>query len=88
MPVEEQVVALYAVNNSYFDAYDINEIKDIEAEIIKKAKVGINDVLLNIKNTGELSEKDEEKLKKFLEKNTKKIEEATDISQKDNESTK
>jgi F-type H+-transporting ATPase subunit alpha len=76
MPVEEQVIGLYAVNNGYFDAYDVNEIKDIEAETIKKAKVAIKDVLLNIKNTGELSEKDEEKLKGFLEKNVKKVEEA------------
>ncbi|OQB05835.1 MAG: ATP synthase subunit alpha [bacterium ADurb.Bin212] len=74
MPVEEQVIGLYAVNNGYFDAYNVNEIKDIEAETIKKARVAIKDVLLNIKNTGELSEKDENKLKVFLEKNTKHVE--------------
>jgi len=76
MPVEEQVLALYAVNNCYFDAYDVNEIKGIEAEIIKKAKVGIKEVLENIRKTGELSESDEKKIRDFLIKNTKNIEEA------------
>ncbi len=76
MPVEEQVISLYAVNNGYFNAYDVAEIKNIEAEIIKKAKVGITEVLENIRKSGEISEADEKKLQTFLEKNTKKIEEA------------
>ena len=74
MPVEEQVISLYAVNNGYFNAYDVAEIKNIEAEIIKKAKVGITEVLENIRKSGEISEADEKKLQTFLEKNTKKIE--------------
>lgn len=71
--VEDQVVVLYAVNNGYFDGYAVDEIKDIELEIIKKAKLGIKEVLNNIMKTGELSETDEKKLRDFLEKNTKRI---------------
>ncbi len=75
MPVEEQVISLYAVNNGFFNAYEVSEIKNIEAEIINKAKVGIKEVLENIRKSGEISESDEKKLQTFLEKNTKKIEE-------------
>ncbi len=70
VPVAEQVIALYAVNNGYFDAYEVSEIKNIENEVIKKAKTGIKDVLDNIDKNGDLSDKDEKKLISFLEKNT------------------
>lgn len=85
IPVEEQVVILYAVNNGYLNGYEVSEIKDIEEEIIKKAKVGIKEVLNNIKNTGELSESDENKLKDFLGKNTKKISDAVKPNSEDND---
>ncbi|MEI7792832.1 MAG: F0F1 ATP synthase subunit alpha [Candidatus Berkelbacteria bacterium] len=81
MPVEEQVVSLYAAINGYLDSYTIEEIKDIEISILSKAKTAINDVMSNIVKTGLLDDKDEEKLKDFLAKNTKKVSEAI----KDNE---
>ncbi len=74
MPVEEQVVILYAVNNGYLDNYEVSKIVDIEKEILTKAKTGIKDILTNIRETGELSDKDERKLQEFLEKNTKTVE--------------
>lgn len=73
MAVEDQVIILYAANNGYLDSYEVSEIKDIEVEIIKKAKIGIKEVLNNIMKSGELDEKDEKKLIDFLEKNTKKV---------------
>jgi len=76
IPVEEQVVILYAANNGYLDGYEIADIKDTEQEIIKKAKIGIKEVLNNISNTGELTENDEKKLVTFLEKNTARAKEA------------
>lgn len=83
MAVEEQVIGLYAANNGYLDNYQIDQIQDIEKEIIKKAKVGIKEVLNNIQKTGELSENDEKKLIDFLEKNTKKVEAvAEEVSEK------
>ena len=81
MPVEEQVVSLYAAINGYLDGYAIEEIKDIEIGILSKAKTAIKDVLANIVKTGIMDDKDEEKLKDFLAKNTKKVSEAI----KDNE---
>jgi F-type H+-transporting ATPase subunit alpha len=75
MPVEEQVVVLYAVNNGYLDGYEVSEIVNVEKELLIKAKTGLKDVLSDIKTTGEMSEKDEKNLQTFLMKNTKKIEE-------------
>jgi len=82
MPVEEQVVSLYAAINGYLDGYAIEEIKDIEIGILSKAKTAIKDVLANIVKTGILDDKDEAKLKDFLAKNTKKVSEAIKESNK------
>lgn len=84
MTVEEQVVSLYAANNGYLDGYSVEEINDIESEILKKAKTGIKEVLATIKKSGELDEKNEEKLKNFLEKNTKKLEDAVEEKDQNN----
>ena len=76
MPVEEQVIILYAATNGYIDGYGIEEIKDIEKDILSKARVGIKDVLASIKKTGIMDEKNEGKLVDFLKKNTKSLGEA------------
>lgn len=76
MPVEEQVVVIYAADQGFLDGYPVEEIKNAEADLIKKSRIGIKEVLANIKKTGEMSEADEKKLRVFLEKNTKKVEEA------------
>ena len=75
MPIEEQVVILYAVNNGYLDGYEVEEITKVEKELLSKAKTGLKEVLSAIKDKGEISEPDEKKLIDFLTKNTKKIEE-------------
>jgi len=74
MPVEEQVVILYAANNGYLDGYEVAEIKEVEISLLAKAKTGIKDVLAEIKETGELSEKTEKRLVDFLTKNAKTVE--------------
>lgn len=76
MPVEEQVVILYAADKGYLDGYEISEITKAEEEILNKAKAGVKSVLTNIREKGEISEADEKKLQDFLAKNTKKVEEA------------
>jgi F-type H+-transporting ATPase subunit alpha len=76
MPVEEQVVGLYAAINGYLDSYEVTEIKEVEKSILSKAKTAIKDVMTAIKEKGAMDEKEEEKLKDFLAKNTKKVSEA------------
>jgi len=73
MPVEEQVIILYAANNGYLDGYKVDEIRDVEKNLLSKAKTGIKDVLEEIKSTGELSEKAEKHLIDFLDKNAKTV---------------
>lgn len=77
MPVEEQVLLIYAATNGYLDGYEVAEIKKAEEDLIKKANLGIKEVLGNIRKTGEMSEADEKKLVDFLEKNAKKISDVT-----------
>jgi F-type H+-transporting ATPase subunit alpha len=74
MPVEEQVIGIYAVTNGYLDNYEVAEITKTERELLNKARTGIKEVLGHIKEKGVMSEDDEKKLKEFLEKNTKTVE--------------
>ena len=88
MPVEEEVIILYAATNGFIDNYEISEIKEVEKDIIEKARIGIKEVLADIKKTGEMSEANEKKLVEFLKKNTKSVEEASEIKNKDEEAQK
>ncbi|MEI6498774.1 MAG: F0F1 ATP synthase subunit alpha [bacterium] len=72
MPVEEQVLVLYAAINGYLDGYEVSEIVQAEKEILGLARTTLTDILKNIRITGIIEEKDEEKIKAFLEKNGKK----------------
>jgi F-type H+-transporting ATPase subunit alpha len=72
MPVEQQVMILYAVSNGYLDAYEVAEIKDIEKELLLKAQSEGKDILTEIREKSVIDEKLEEKLKSFLEKETKR----------------
>jgi F-type H+-transporting ATPase subunit alpha len=76
MPVEEQVIILYAVSNGYLDAYEVAEIGKIEQELLMKARSGFKDGLNEIKTEGVIDENLESILKDFLAKNTKTIETA------------
>ncbi len=73
MPIEEQVLMVYAATNGYLDGYEVSEIKQAEEDLLKKARIGIKEVFADLKKTGEISEANEKKLIDFLEKNTKKI---------------
>ncbi len=86
VPVEEQVLSLYAVTNGYFDNYDLSEIGEIEKSIISKAKTTIKDILTNITEKGVIDEKDEKRLQEFLEKNTKKVSDMVKETKKNEES--
>ncbi|MEI6039920.1 MAG: F0F1 ATP synthase subunit alpha [Candidatus Berkelbacteria bacterium] len=72
MPVEEQVLVLYAVSNGYLDAYEVSEIKEIEAGLVLKAQTAGKEILAEIREKGVIDETLEKKVKEFLEKNTKK----------------
>jgi len=71
MPVGEQVLIFYAVTNGYMDGYEVSEISQAEEDILLRAKGDLKDVLAQVKETGEISEENETKIKEFLEKNAK-----------------
>lgn len=73
MPIEEQVLGIFAITNGYMDGYEVAEIKGVEEDLIAKAKTALKDVLKNISEKGEISESDEKRLREFLEKNTKTV---------------
>ena len=86
MPVEEQVLLIYAATNGYLDGYEVAEIKQAEEELLKKARIGIKGILADIKKTGEMSDANEKKLKDFLEKNTKSV--SSETEKNENRKTK
>ena len=66
MPVENQVVILYAGTSGLLDDVSVEKIKEFEIELYKYLESNANDVLSTIKSTGQLDGKTEEKLKKII----------------------
>lgn len=67
VPVEEQVVLLYAVDNGFFDKFEIKLIKDIEKEFLQEMRALEQKLLYNIK-AGLWDETIEERLKSACER--------------------
>lgn len=66
MPLEDQVVILYAVSNGYFNSIPVEKMAETERKFNSFLKVQARDVLDDIRTTSDLSEKTEEKLKKSI----------------------
>jgi F-type H+-transporting ATPase subunit alpha len=71
MTVDEQVVVIYAGTRGYLDGVPVEAVGRYEEELLRHLKDKHADVLKDIVSTGELTEKNEEKLKKALEAFTK-----------------
>ncbi|MBQ8969761.1 MAG: F0F1 ATP synthase subunit alpha [Lachnospiraceae bacterium] len=67
MPVEYQVLMIYAVTRKYLLEIPTERITDFEAEFFEYIKTNYPEVPASIKDTKELSAEAEEKLKKALE---------------------
>ena len=67
MPVEEQVVVLYAGVNGYLDDLPLEAVKRFEKEFLKFMKEKYKNVLEDIRNRKEITKDTEEKLKRALE---------------------
>ena len=59
MPVEEQVVSIFAGTKGYLDGIPVEDVKRFEADLLDYARARHADVLANIKATGQLPEGDE-----------------------------
>ena len=74
LPMEEQVVSIYAGVNGYLDAIDVNKISRFENDLMNLIKGSYKDLLKSIRDEQSLSDKTEEKLKKAIEEFMKTFE--------------
>ena len=74
LPMEEQVVSIYAGVNGYLDAIDVNKISRFENDLMNLIKGSYKDILKSIRDEQSLSDKTEEKLKEAIEEFMKTFE--------------
>jgi F-type H+-transporting ATPase subunit alpha len=67
LPVENQIVAIYAGTNEYLDDLEIEDIGAFEAGLNEFMAASKADILSAIREKGVLEEKDEQKLKEALD---------------------
>ncbi|SDB11939.1 F-type H+-transporting ATPase subunit alpha [Ruminococcaceae bacterium FB2012] len=72
LPVEHQVIIIYAVVNNYLKKIAVEDVREFEGELFAYVDSAHPDVSANIRNTGELSKETEAELKdavkEFVEK--------------------
>ncbi len=67
MPVEEQVVSIYAGVNGYLDRIPVGAVTRFEQGLLSNIKSDHSDILTDIQKTGQLSEETGSKLKAAVE---------------------
>ncbi|PPR67544.1 MAG: hypothetical protein CFH02_01330, partial [Alphaproteobacteria bacterium MarineAlpha3_Bin1] len=71
LPVEEQVISIFAGVKGYTDGIEINEVTTFEARLLDEIRSKGSDILDAIRSEKELSEDTEAKLTKFMDDFTK-----------------
>ena len=67
LPMEEQVVSIYAGVNGYLDNVNVEKISQFESELTNLIKSSHKDILKSIREEKVLSDSTEEKLKKVIQ---------------------
>ncbi len=67
LPMEEQVVSIYAGVNGYLDSVNVEKISQFESELTNLIKSSHKDILRSIREEKVLSDSTEEKLKKVIQ---------------------
>jgi len=67
MPVEKQVISIYAVTNGYMEDLETEEIKDFEREMHEYLEAQHSELLKDLREEAELTEEIEEDIKSALE---------------------
>ena len=67
LPMEEQVVSIYAGVNGYLDNVNVEKISQFESELTNLIKSSHKDILRSIREEKVLSDSTEEKLKKVIQ---------------------
>ena len=73
MPVEDQVVSIYAGVNGYLDKLPVRDVQRFEGEFLNELKANAADILTAIRDSGVLSDETEGKLKAVLDDFVKKF---------------
>ncbi|MEE9316865.1 MAG: F0F1 ATP synthase subunit alpha [Rhodospirillales bacterium] len=71
LPIEEQVISIFAGVNGYTDGIELNQVTDFETRMLDEIRSKGADILDSIRSEKELSEDTEAKLTKFMEDFTK-----------------
>lgn len=66
MPVEEQIISIFAVNEGLFDQIEVEKVSDTEEEIRQNFKATQPKILQEIREKGVLSDEVKEKIKKAI----------------------
>ena len=74
LPMEEQVISIYAGVNGYLDKVSIENISKFETDLMNLIKSSHKDILKSIRDEKALTESTEEKLKKAIEEFLKTFE--------------
>jgi len=67
LPVEEQVVSIFAGVRGYLDKIAVADVTRFEASLLNAVRSQAGDVLQAIRSEGALSEKTEERLRGFMD---------------------
>jgi F-type H+-transporting ATPase subunit alpha len=70
-PVEEQVVVIFAGVNGYLDGIGTGDVTRFEKALLDNVRANGTEILTAIRDSGDLSQETEDKLKAFLDKFTK-----------------
>jgi len=67
LPVEEQVVVIFAGVNGYLDGIDVKDVTRFEAQYISEIRAKEQDILKSIRDEQKVTDETESKLKAFLD---------------------
>ncbi len=67
VPVERQIVAIYAVTNDYLDDFDLEDVRRWERGFLEFAESRYDDVLIGLRQEGQLTEDIEGRLRECIE---------------------
>ena len=71
LPIEEQVISIFAGVNGYTDGIEVNQVTQFEARLLDEIRSKGQDILKAIRTEKELSEETQAKLTKFMDDFTK-----------------
>jgi F-type H+-transporting ATPase subunit alpha len=67
LPVEEQIVSIFAAINGFLDSIETDKIKSFEEELLTYIKEKNKEILESISKEGDISEETDKKLRKTIE---------------------